>query len=80
MLKGKTGAGKTTLFKILMGLYPEVYFPEESLHVTSFSSQHPLLIGDSSVLERVDPYKILNFVSESVNSQIKAALSDLLSK
>lgn len=63
-----------------MGLYPEIYFPDDNLHITSFSSQHPLLIGDSSVLERVDPYKILDFVSESVNSQIKTALSDLLNK
>jgi ATP-binding cassette subfamily B protein len=27
ILKGKTGSGKTTLFKIIMGLYPDIYFP-----------------------------------------------------
>lgn len=50
VLKGKTGSGKTTLFKILMGLYPEVYFPESSMHLISFSSQLPLKMAECSVL------------------------------
>lgn len=45
MLKGQTGAGKTTLFKVLMGLYPEVYFSDKINYLLSFSSQHPLKMG-----------------------------------
>lgn len=42
VLKGKSGAGKTTLFKLITGLYPETFFPTTTFYLLSFSSQHPL--------------------------------------
>ncbi len=42
MLRGESGAGKTTLFKIMTGLYPETYFTPSKFYLISFSSQHPL--------------------------------------
>lgn len=49
LIRGKTGSGKTTLFKVLTGLYPEFspiakYFKEIYI---SFSPQKPLILpGD----------------------------------
>ena len=64
MLIGKTGTGKTTLFKLLTGLYHQKYFPKQIIHQQSFSSQHPLLIPTASLLENIDPYSILGEVPE----------------
>jgi ABC-type multidrug transport system ATPase subunit len=69
-LKGKTGAGKTSLFKILMGLYPEVYFPESSIQMMSFSSQHPLQMGNCSIIEKLDPYRIIDIVPAGIKSKV----------
>lgn len=73
-MKGKTGAGKTSLFKILMGLYPQAYFPQNSIHLLSFSSQHPLKMGSSSIMERVDPYNILPIVAPNIKLKIEQKL------
>jgi ABC-type transport system involved in cytochrome bd biosynthesis fused ATPase/permease subunit len=47
MIKGKTGAGKTTLFKILT----KVYLPKEKLNrgYIAFSPQKPLLLIDATL-------------------------------
>ena len=58
LIKGKTGAGKTTLFKILTGLYPDSYISPYN-HLISFSSQHPLRLPMTSLQESIDPYQIL---------------------
>jgi ATP-binding cassette subfamily B multidrug efflux pump len=42
MIRGKTGSGKTTLFKILTGLYGSKLFSSEGF--VSFSPQKPLLL------------------------------------
>ena len=59
IIKGRSGAGKTTLYKILTSAYPKVLnLLDETFHV-SFSPQHPLLLPDSASLEEnLDPYKI----------------------
>lgn len=80
VLKGKTGAGKTTLFKVLMGLYPEVYFPESAIHLISFSSQHPLKLGDSSVIEKVDPYRIMDMVPVAVKNRVMEKIRKITEK
>ena len=57
-LRGKSGAGKTTICKILTELYPtDVENLEKS--IISFSSQHPLMLSSASIIENVDPYSIL---------------------
>jgi len=54
MIRGKTGAGKTTLFKVLTGLYGCRPF---SRGFVSFSPQKPLLLP-APLEENLDPYRL----------------------
>lgn len=53
MIRGRTGAGKTTLFKIFTCLFKGFSSPSEGY--VSFSPQKPLLL-EASLEENLDPY------------------------
>ena len=46
MLKGKSGVGKTTLYKLLTSAYPNILSTINESFVVSFSAQHPLVLPD----------------------------------
>ena len=50
IIRGRSGAGKTTLYKLLTSAYPHVIDLVESPHLISFSPQHPLLLPDSQTI------------------------------
>ena len=55
IIRGKTGGGKTTLFKILTGLYGSKLFSSQCF--ISFSPQEPLLL-QTTLEENIDPYHL----------------------
>jgi ABC-type multidrug transport system fused ATPase/permease subunit len=59
VIQGRSGAGKTTLYKLLTSAYPSILdLTQQPFHV-SFSPQHPLLLPDSTSLEEnLDPYQL----------------------
>ena len=76
LIKGRTGAGKTTLFKILTGVYPHCFISPYN-HLISFSSQHPLKLPMASLLENIDPYSILDSVPSSIASRVREHMRQL---
>lgn len=76
-IKGRTGAGKTTLFNILLGLYPPTYGSVNvdgvELNAENVASWHKIIgyvpqdvfIADSTILENV----ALGFASECIDRQ-----------
>lgn len=59
IIRGKSGAGKTTLYKILTSAYPQIFETITSDFVVSFSPQHPLVLPDTeTVAENLNPYEI----------------------
>ena len=78
-MKGRTGAGKTTLFKILTGLYPSHYISPHN-HLISFSSQHPLKLPMASLLQNIDPYCILDKVPVEVKANVQIYVDKLTKK
>ena len=58
-LKGRSGVGKTTLYKLLTSAYPKIINTINDPFFVSFSSQHPLVLPDTlTIEENLNPYNI----------------------
>ena len=50
-IKGKSGVGKTTLYKLLTSAYPNIFNTLDKPFMVSFSSQHPMMLPDTKTVE-----------------------------
>ena len=58
-IKGKSGSGKTTFFKLLCSMYKAKLNTVNLPFHVSFSPQHPLVLPfSSSIKENLDPYHL----------------------
>ena len=58
-IRGKSGNGKTTLYKLLCSLYKKTLNTVQYPFHFSFSPQHPLILPNThTVSENIDPYRI----------------------
>ena len=50
VIRGKSGGGKTTLYKLMTSTYPEAYNLIDLPFSIAYSPQHPLLLPDTTSL------------------------------
>jgi ABC-type multidrug transport system fused ATPase/permease subunit len=51
VIRGRSGVGKTTLYKLLTSTYPNIVSTVDSSFFVAFSPQHPLVLPDTLTVQ-----------------------------